>query len=276
MQRRGPIDLHDEDQGHVSEQHHRQPFQEGRIFAVGNEELEQQRDDREADREDMPAAASNQLGGVAHRGKVGADIDRIGDEQEPDQHHHDPSRHDLAQVPGEPVSRHAADPRADQLHRAHQRIGQHHRPQQHRAERRAGLRICGDTARIVVGRSGDQPGTQLFEDALQVHTNPHLCQQHSILRRVRFHRDGDHAGGTGNGGWRDCKSTGVALAAPWSGGCSGRQDSPPASGRGTRHRDASNSSNVWSWRRPRQPASASACRLPPLRPLVKSWSACTM
>ena len=58
----------------------------------------------------------------------------------------------------EALAGHPPDVRADQLHRAHQGIGEDHGPEQPKAELRASLRISGDPARIVVGRAGDQAG----------------------------------------------------------------------------------------------------------------------
>ena len=48
-------------------------------------------------------------------------------------------------------------PRADLLDRRHQRAGEQHDPAHRVAELRAGLRIGGDAAGIVVGGAGDQP-----------------------------------------------------------------------------------------------------------------------
>ncbi|MDI9682786.1 hypothetical protein QM334_39470, partial [Burkholderia cenocepacia] len=45
----------------------------------------------------------------------------------------------------------AADSRADQLDRRHQRIREQQRPQQFEAELRPRLRVCPDAGRIVVG-----------------------------------------------------------------------------------------------------------------------------
>jgi hypothetical protein len=56
-----------------------------------------------------------------------------------------------------------ADLRTDKLDRRHQRIGQRHRPKHVEAELRAGLRIGGDAARIIVGGTGDEARTQLLE-----------------------------------------------------------------------------------------------------------------
>ena len=54
-----------------------------------------------------------------------------------------------------------ADARADDLDRRHQRQREHDGPQHREAELRAGLRVGGDAARIVVGRAGDQAGSEL-------------------------------------------------------------------------------------------------------------------
>ncbi len=62
------------------------------------------------------------------------------------------------QVAGDAVSGDAADAGADLLDRHHQRIAEHQRPGQAKAELRADLRIGRDTAGIVVRCASDQAG----------------------------------------------------------------------------------------------------------------------
>ena len=77
-----------------------------------------------------------------------------------------PARIVHADVAGDAVAGHPADARADLLDRRHQREAEQHHPAHRVAELRAGLRIGGDAARIVVGGAGDQsraePGEQSF------------------------------------------------------------------------------------------------------------------
>ena len=94
---------------------------------------------------------------VGHRGDVGGDVDRVGDDQQADQRHRQPARADPADVRREALPRDPADARRQHLDADHQRQRQEQRPDEREAELRAGLRIGRDAARIVVGRAGDQP-----------------------------------------------------------------------------------------------------------------------
>ena len=93
---------------------------------------------------------------VGHGTQVGADIDRVGDEQQPDEKESQPGGVMAAKVAGEPVAGGAADPRADHLHGRHQRVGEDHRPAEAVAELRTGLAVGRDATGIVVGCAGDQ------------------------------------------------------------------------------------------------------------------------
>src|SRR6202020_2163055 len=66
----------------------------------------------------------------------------------------------------------AAKAGTDHLDADHQRIGEQHGPQHAVAELRTGLRIGGDTARIIIGGAGDEARPQLpyprvFRNALE-------------------------------------------------------------------------------------------------------------
>jgi len=56
-----------------------------------------------------------------------------------------------------------ANLRADRLDRGQQRVAEQHCPGQAIAELRADLAIGADAARIVVGRAGDETGTEHVE-----------------------------------------------------------------------------------------------------------------
>jgi hypothetical protein len=66
-----------------------------------------------------------------------------------------------ADVRRETVAGHAAHTGAHHLDADHQRIGENNGPAKLVAELSTGLRVCRDAARIVVGRAGDQPGTEI-------------------------------------------------------------------------------------------------------------------
>ena len=57
----------------------------------------------------------------------------------------------------------AADARGNFLDRGHQRKGQQHGPADAVTELRAGLAVGADPRRIVVGRAGDQAGTERLQ-----------------------------------------------------------------------------------------------------------------
>ncbi len=77
-------------------------------------------------------------------------------QQQPDDRVQQPGRVMRADVAGDALAGHAADARADLLDRRHQREAEQHHPAHRVAELRAGLRVGGDAARIVVGGAGDQ------------------------------------------------------------------------------------------------------------------------
>ena len=155
-----PVDLDAEDDGDIGEQRQGQPLQQADIAMIRHEHLQQDRDQREGDGQQVLVGAGHQPSGGPHRRQIGADIDGVGEEQQADQGRDQPARQDLAEVGRQAMAGHAADAGADRLHRDHQRIGQDDGPQHVQAELGAGLRIGGDAAGIVVGRSGDQAGTQ--------------------------------------------------------------------------------------------------------------------
>ena len=151
--------------GHVDGEQHRrvgqqrkgQPLQEVDVAVIGDEHLQQQRQQHEEQRHQAAIEAGDQLADLAHGRDVGGDVEGVGDQQQ----QHDAVQHDRRErrldVGGEAFAGDPADARADRLDRRHQRKGQRHGPQHVEAELRAGLRIGGDAAGIVVRHAGDQP-----------------------------------------------------------------------------------------------------------------------
>ena len=136
---RTPIDLDREHHRYIGQKHQRQPFKISGIALVRHEQLQRQGKQSEDDREDVAPPANDQFGGCAHSGKVGADIDGVGKEEERYQGKNDRLGKHFSDVFGQPLSCHPSDLRADELHRRHQRIGQRHRPQHVVAELRPSL-----------------------------------------------------------------------------------------------------------------------------------------
>ena len=92
----------------------------------------------------------------------------VGDHQQADQRERQPARAELADVGGQPLPGHPADPRRQHLDADHQRRGQEQRPDQREAELRARLRVGGDAARIVVGGAGDEAGPEPARQVLRL------------------------------------------------------------------------------------------------------------
>ena len=71
-----------------------------------------------------------------------------------------------ADVAGDALAGDPADARADFLDRRHQREAEQHHPAHRIAELRAGLRVGGDAAGVVVGGAGDQSRAEPCEQPL--------------------------------------------------------------------------------------------------------------
>ena len=136
------------------------------IAVIGQEDLQKQRTRREGDREADLAPAEEQLCRRAHGGQIGADVDRIGYQQQADDDMHQPARQHMRHIGGQPFAGDPADPGADRLDRGHEGIGQDRHPDQAEAELGPDLGVGGDAAGIVVRRPGDQARTQPGEQGL--------------------------------------------------------------------------------------------------------------
>jgi hypothetical protein len=154
--------MHKQQHPEIGQQNQRQPFQDRRIATIGNKQLQGQRHNRKANGHSMRVQPDDHLRNCAHHRKICADVDRVGDEQHRHHGHDKGRRKDLAHVGRQSDAGHTTDIGADQLDCAHQRVCQKQRPQQPEPGLRAGLRICGDAAGIVVGGAGDQAWAQLF------------------------------------------------------------------------------------------------------------------
>src|SRR6185295_1565927 len=92
------------------------------------------------------------------------DVERVRYEEQENDEVEQRSREMIADVRRQAVPGDAPDARADDLDADHQRRGEYHRPQQPVAELRAGLRVRGDAARIVVGGAGDEAGPEPLQE----------------------------------------------------------------------------------------------------------------
>ena len=73
-----------------------------------------------------------------------------------------------AEVLGDAVAGHAADPRADRLDHGHQRKAEQHGPGEAIAELGPDLAVGGDTAWIVVCRPGHQTRSQALQEPVRL------------------------------------------------------------------------------------------------------------
>jgi hypothetical protein len=101
-----------------------------------------------------------------HGCKIGSNIDRIGDEQQPDQDQNERLGEDISHILRQAAASHAADLRADKLNGSHQRIGQDHRPEQIKAELGSRLGICGNSTWIIVSSPGHEARAELAQKML--------------------------------------------------------------------------------------------------------------
>jgi hypothetical protein len=118
-----------------------------------------------------------------HRAEIGSEIDRVGRRKQTDDGVKHPRWKEATDVSSQASSRDSADLSADQLDRAHQRIGEQQRPSQAVTELRAGLGIGGNAAGIVVRCARDQSWAQ---DVAQRWPFPLI--DGVVRRRIHDHR----------------------------------------------------------------------------------------
>ena len=124
---------------------------------VRHEDLQEQRRGDEQRSHDVAVDARHQAPGLAHRGEIGRDVERVGDEQAEDHALQHDGRERGLDVRREPLAGCAADEGAHALDGRHERVGERHGPEHVEPELRAGLRVGRDAARIVVRRTGNEP-----------------------------------------------------------------------------------------------------------------------
>ena len=80
-----PIEVHGEQRSDVSEERETEPLQNRDVARVAHEDFEQDREDSEKRHIQKDGAADEQLERRAHRAEIGAEIDRVGGHQKPNQ-----------------------------------------------------------------------------------------------------------------------------------------------------------------------------------------------
>ena len=155
-----PVHLDGEGDRDIGQQCQRQPFEPAHVGLITHVHLQRQAERAETRRIQPYRPSRDQMHRLRHRGDIRGQVERVGRQQQSD---HGPQhywRKIALDVGGQAAPRNAADARADELDRDHQRQRQRHGPQHRVAELRAGLGIGGDAAGIVVRRAGDQAGAQ--------------------------------------------------------------------------------------------------------------------
>jgi hypothetical protein len=179
--------MHDQRDRDIGEQRQGQPLQDFDIPLVARKNL-QNRASRGEQHDVEPARPANQQAQpIAHRAEIGAEINEIRGEQQ----HHDraqqPDRIVLAQIGGDALPRHAADPGADLLDGRHQRPGEQHDPARRITELGASLRVGSDAARVIVGSAGDQPRPEHGQDAAPWITVADLAAPRAEMASIKQH-----------------------------------------------------------------------------------------
>jgi hypothetical protein len=103
--------------------------------------------------------ADQQSQSIGHRSEIRADIDRICQKEQRDDALEQPVGIVLTKIASEPFAGNSSYSRADLLNRNHQRVGEEHGPRNREAELGTGLAIGAYAARVIVGCSGDDPGS---------------------------------------------------------------------------------------------------------------------
>ena len=186
MDNLSPRDPHHERSRHVGEQRQRRPFHEMDIAFVTRERLQQGAADREAHHVQVRWPADQKLHRRAHCAEIGAEIERVGDQQKGNDAPQQPGRVMGADIGRDPVAGDPADAGADLLDCRHQRPGEQHHPAHRRAELRASLRVGGDAARVVVRCAGDQPWPQLRQPASRCRADRCTMQGDTSGQRKRL------------------------------------------------------------------------------------------
>ena len=182
-----PGHANDEHGADIGEERQGQPPQHRSVARVGYENFRDYGQEREASDVHSRGSIDEQAKRCGHGSEIGSEVDRVGDDEQPDKGIEQPRRIMPTDISGEASTRHPAHLSADQLDRAHQRIGEQQRPAHAVAELRAGLGIGGDAAGVVVRSAGDQAGSQDVPPARPLRLSDRLTRRidrhiHSSLR----------------------------------------------------------------------------------------------
>jgi hypothetical protein len=187
-----PGNVDHEQDGRVGEQGQREPFENGHVALVGDEDLQRQRDEHKHRRHEVSVDVRHQLGDFPHPRHVRRDIENVGHEERQNHGLEDRRRESGFDIGGEPLPRGAADQGTHRLDRRHERIGERHGPQHIQAELGACLGIRRNSTRIVVGGAGDEARADVREGML-----PNTLPEAAAGRRARGECLGDVAHGRG-------------------------------------------------------------------------------
>ena len=151
-------DLHGRDD--VGEEHEREPLEGAGNGGVAEPDRRPANQHGEPHHPEVRAGPRQKLCRVGHSGEIGSDVDGVGDEEREADRCQDGTREFFLQRAHESFSGHHADPGTHELHCRHQRPRDECRPEECRSKARAGDGVRGDAGRIVIGRAGDDTGTE--------------------------------------------------------------------------------------------------------------------
>src|SRR5579864_8943854 len=182
LQHRRPGHVDCQERREVGKQRQRQPLQYADITAmIENDLRDRTQYSEEHDPHPTRGLRKQQTSRGGHRTEVGADVESVGDEEQCDGRLQHPPGVMLAQVPGEAAPRGTADTGADALDRHHQGVREEERPPERVSEGGPRLRVGADSARIVVGGSGDEPRPEQAPKSDLTSPPAARCSRHRVL-----------------------------------------------------------------------------------------------
>ena len=159
--------VHDDDGDDVGEERQREVLEAAEDHRVRQSKLHEA--DEQSHRQEEPrgrdVAPGQQRPSGGHSSEVGADIDRVGAEDENDAQAHQDGGKLAAQRGTETDPGLQSDPGTGFLDGNHQREGEDRKPERAEPELAPRLRVGPDSGRVVVGGTGDQTGAEQVDDA---------------------------------------------------------------------------------------------------------------
>ncbi len=173
-----PILFRQEGGHHISQQTEPEPLQRLGVLFVRHADLEPDDRDGHKEKPQMIGQAEEHLQRRCHDPEIGSDVDGIGHDQKP---HGEPQQAFGIMTldhPGQTFPCHQADPAAHLLDGHHRGDQEEAHPIHPVAVPGAGYGVGGDAGGVVIGRAGDKPGPDLFQESARPLPKSHA----SIIR----------------------------------------------------------------------------------------------